>query len=268
MRSGFYDEKMTQLLMREIEMISDIELAIENNQFKMVYQPQINLIDNSLMGVESLIRWNHPDKGNISPLEFIPVAEKRGLIVDIGLYGLHEVCKQARIWQEQGFDFKKIALNISALHIKEKDFTEQIKTALDKFQISPNRLELELTESIFAEDVDYIKNVMKDLRKIGVTFAIDDFGTGYSSLAYLKNLEVTPLKIDQTFVRDMLIDSSDAEIIKATIDMAKALQLITIAEGIEEEEQAEFLTKLGCEIGQGYYFSRPLDVEELVRTFS
>jgi len=154
------------------------------------------------------------------------------------------------------------------LHIKEKDFTEQIKTALDKFQISPNRLELELTESIFAEDVDYIKNVMKDLRKIGVTFAIDDFGTGYSSLAYLKNLEVTFLKIDQTFVRDMLIDSSDAEIIKATIDMAKALQLITIAEGIEEEEQAEFLTKLGCEIGQGYYFSRPLDVEELVRTFS
>ncbi|MCP3850379.1 MAG: EAL domain-containing protein, partial [Gammaproteobacteria bacterium] len=205
-RFSFHDEKMTRLLMQEIELSADIKLALERNEFKMVYQPQINLIDNSLIGLESLIRWNHPVKGNISPIEFIPVAEKRGLISDIGLYGLHQVCNQAKIWQEQGFDFKKIALNISASHIKEKDFSEQVKNALSKFQLSSDKLELELTESIFAEDIEHLKEVMTDLRKMGITFAIDDFGTGYSSLAYLKHLEVTFLKIDQTFVRDMLID--------------------------------------------------------------
>ncbi|MCU7940349.1 MAG: bifunctional diguanylate cyclase/phosphodiesterase [gamma proteobacterium symbiont of Bathyaustriella thionipta] len=261
----FHDEAMSLSLLHEIELTADIKQAIEKNQFYMVYQPQINLRNNALMGAEALIRWEHPVKGIIPPVEFIPVAEKRGLISDIGLWGLNEVCRQARIWLEEGLHFEKIALNISAQHIKSTDFTQQILSALAKHQISPAYLELELTESSFVDNFENIQLVMQDLGKKGVNFAIDDFGTGYSSLAYIKNLNVTYLKIDYIFVKDMLVDESDKEIIKATIDMAKALEMVTIAEGIEEQEQADILTEMGCDIGQGYLFHHPMKANDFAQ---
>lgn len=258
----FHNEAMSLSLLHEIELTADIKTAIKEDQFHMVYQPQINLTNGALMGLEALIRWEHPVKGRISPVDFIPTAEKRGLIADIGLWGLNEVCRQARLWLDEDIHFEKIALNISAQHIKAADFTRQILNALEKYQLSPGYLELELTESTFVDKFETIQTVMHNLGKKGVTFAIDDFGTGYSSLSHIKNLNVTYLKIDYIFVKDMLINDGDREIIKATIDMAKALDMITIAEGIEEQEQAELLTEMGCNIGQGYLFHHPMKAKD------
>ncbi|NOQ79262.1 MAG: EAL domain-containing protein [Gammaproteobacteria bacterium] len=261
----FHNEAMSLSLLHEIELTADIKTAIKEDQFHMVYQPQINLTNGTLMGLEALIRWEHPVKGRISPVDFIPTAEKRGLIADIGLWGLNEVCRQARLWLDEDIHFEKIALNISAQHIKAADFTRQILNALEKYQLSPGCLELELTESTFVDKFETIQTVMLNLGKKGVTFAIDDFGTGYSSLSHIKNLNVTYLKIDYIFVKDMLINDGDREIIKATIDMAKALDMITIAEGIEEQEQAELLTEMGCNIGQGYLFYHPMKAKDFAK---
>lgn len=258
----FHDEALSLSLLHELELTADIKTAIEKNQFYMVYQPQINLADNSVVGVEALIRWKHPLKGIISPLEFIAIAEKRGLISDIGLWGLNEVCQQAQLWLENNIHFGKIALNISAHHIKDTDFIQQVLSALDKHRVPAAYLELELTESTFVDNFENIQGVMQNLSNKGITFAMDDFGTGYSSLAYIKNLNVSYLKIDHLFVKDMLLDDGDREIIKATIAMAKALGLVTIAEGIEQQPQADMLADMGCDIGQGYLFCHPITADD------
>jgi diguanylate cyclase (GGDEF)-like protein len=264
---SIHNDSMSQSLMKELEIFSDLLIALDKEQFFLVYQPQFNLADKRLIGVEALIRWNHPDKGFISPADFIPVAEKRGLIEEIGVWSVNEICRQGREWIDNGQSIDKLALNISAQHIKSPNFYRQIETALAEYELPASYLKLELTESVFVDDFDYIKKQMQYLEGKGITFAIDDFGTGYSSLAYLKNLNVRYLKIDQTFVRDMLADQQDVEIIKATIEMAKALQLLVIAEGIEEEAQAELLGKMGCDFGQGYWFSKPIPPKELTDKF-
>jgi len=255
---AFHSEHMTNTLLREVEISHDLDVALQQNDFSMAYQPLINLQTQEIVGVEALMRWLHQDKGNISPIEFIPIAEKRGQIIAIGQWGLEEVCRQARSWLDEQIPFQRIAFNVSALHFKMPDFYQQVVDALERNHLPPEHLELELTESLLVEDIELIQTVMEDLSLLGITFSIDDFGTGYSSLAYLKHLSVSNLKIDREFIRDMLEDQEDADITKAAIDMAKALHLNTIAEGIEMESQAELLQQLGCDNGQGYLFSRPL----------
>jgi|GEM_PF-5469030 len=259
---AFHSKQMTGTLMREVEISHEIDIALQLKQFSMVYQPQLNLLTKELVGIEALIRWHHPNKGLISPVEFIPIAEKRGKIINIGKWGLNEVCRQARHWLDNQVDFKRVAFNVSAIHFKMPDFYQQVITALEKYQLPANCLELELTESLLIEDIEYIQQVMDKLSSLGIVFSIDDFGTGYSSLVYLKHLSVSTLKIDRVFITDIIENQEDTEITKAAIDMAKALHLNTVAEGIELETQARILEDMGCINAQGFLFSRPLAAED------
>lgn len=256
-RYALYHPDMGEQITRRQIIRGELRSALENEQFTLVYQPKVDMRTGRISGAEALVRWNHPHRGQISPADFIPVAERSGLIVDLGNWILHEACKQARAWQLQGAPLR-IAVNMSPVQVLRQDVVSMVRQALDVTGLPPDLLEIEITEGVLVTNEGRALSRLRALRDMGVRLAIDDFGTGYSSLSYLKRLPVTCLKIDQSFVRDLVNNPEDARLSRVIIGMAHDFDLEVVAEGIETAAHAEFLRVSGCDFGQGYYYSRPV----------
>ncbi|GAA4872815.1 putative bifunctional diguanylate cyclase/phosphodiesterase [Ferrimonas pelagia] len=240
-----------------IELENELRHAEQQQQLMLHYQPQQTLSNDTLSGAEALIRWRHPDKGLISPADFIPVAEQSGLILSIGDWVLRQACQQAHHWHQQGYPLL-VSINLSAKQFQQPDFVDKVAAILQETQVDPAKIELELTESLLMEDMDHAYDTLTKLKALGVKLAIDDFGTGYSSLAYLKRFPVDTLKIDRSFVANLPGDSQDSAIISAILDLAQHLELKVVAEGVETQEQHDWLQQRGCDVMQGFWYSRPL----------
>lgn len=254
----FFNEEMNEDAVEQITIHAGLWRALEAEQFVLHYQPQIEIASGRLIGAEALLRWCHPDLGLVSPGRFIPVAEETGLIVQIGDWVLREACREAMRWREAGKGGLIVAVNLSAIQFKRGDIEQSVARALEESGLDPHLLELELTESILIRDSENVLAAVKRLKQMGVKLSIDDFGTGYSSLAYLKRFEVDKLKIDQTFVRDLVPNSEDAAIVRAIIQMARSLGLKTIAEGVESQHVLDLLGLIECDEVQGYHCGRPM----------
>jgi diguanylate cyclase (GGDEF)-like protein/PAS domain S-box-containing protein len=259
----FFTEEMKTRASERLRLENEMRSALKRNEFLLHYQPQVDTQSGKIVGLEALVRWQHPERGMVPPGVFIPVAEDSGLIVPLGKWIMQEACAQYKAWLDAGLQPVRIAVNLSGRQFVRQDLHGMVEKILDEAGIPPQCIELELTESTIMENVDETIEVLKALRELGVHLSIDDFGTGYSSMAYLKRFTIDKLKIDQSFVRDIATDSDDAAIVTATIAMAHALNLTVIAEGVETEQQLEFLKDNGCEQMQGYYFSRPLPAREI-----
>ena len=254
----FFDEQMNTEAVEHLRMKNGMRQAIERNEFSLFYQPQIDLVTGAVIGVESLIRWNDPEHGMISPAKFIPVTESSEMIVPIGEWVIHEACRQAVAWRKAGLPPLVMAVNLSAIQFRRGDVEKTVIHALKTSGLEPRYLELELTESVLMHDTELVLSTVKRLKRLGVTLSIDDFGTGYSSLSYLKRFDVDKLKIDQSFIRDLSTNADDMAIVRAIIQMAKSLNLKTIAEGVETEDLVAPLQLLGCDEAQGYHFAQPM----------
>ncbi|MBD7966865.1 putative bifunctional diguanylate cyclase/phosphodiesterase [Paenibacillus gallinarum] len=252
-----YTLSMKKEAQESLQMEHDIRKGLEREEFYLEYQPQIDLATGEVVGVEALVRWNHPMRGRISPVEFIPIAEECGLIVPLGEWVLREACYQNRMWQNQGYKPLTVSVNLSIQQFHEVQLAERIKRILLDTGLDPIYLELEITESTMFDMTQGMK-VLESIKKLGVQISIDDFGTGYSSLHYLKNLPIDRLKIDQSFVRELMVDRNNKAIVSTITSMARHLQLKVTAEGVENEEQLLFLQEQHCNDAQGYFFSRPL----------
>jgi EAL domain-containing protein (putative c-di-GMP-specific phosphodiesterase class I) len=236
--------------------------ALERQEFVLHYQPKMNLATSGIAGAEALIRWRHPQRGLVGPGQFIPIAEECGFIVPIGRWVLREACSQARAWQDAGLPPVRIAINISAVELRDKHFVAGVRAALTETGLDPWYLELELTETFLMQDPKSTAAVLHALKDMGVPLALDDFGTGYSSLSHLKRFPIDTLKIDKSFVRGLTIHVDDASIVNAVISMGKSLNMGVVAEGVETREQLAFLKEHGCPEGQGFYFSQPVAAGE------
>ena len=254
----FFNEEMNEDAVEQITIHAGLWRALEAEQFVLHYQPQVEIASGRLIGAEALLRWSHPDLGLVSPGRFIPVAEETGLIVQIGDWVLREACREAVRWREAGKGELVVAVNLSAIRFKRGNIEQSVARALEESGLDPHRLELELTESILIRDSENVLSAVKRLKQMGVKLSIDDFGTGYSSLAYLKRFEVDKLKIDQTFVRDLVPNSEDAAIVRAIIQMARSLGRKTIAEGVESQHVLDLLGLIECDEVQGYHCGRPM----------
>ncbi len=266
-----FTQEMNVQAMERMTLESSLRLAVERNELYLVYQPQEDLATGEIIGCEALLRWKHPDLGLVSPSKFIPVAESSGLIMPIGEWVLKTACVQARQWQNEGLPALPVAVNVSAVQFRQKGFLRLIETVLSETGLSPQYLELELTESLILSNANVVLSMLRQLKEMGVRLSIDDFGTGYSSLSYLKQFPVYKLKIDGSFVRDVSVDMDDAAIISSILSMAKNLGLKVVAECVENEEQVSFLRAHSCDEIQGYYFSEPLrpdDFADKLRSIS
>lgn len=264
----FFDEQMNVEAIEYLAMKNGLRYAVERGEFVLHYQPQINLASGAVVGVEALLRWSHPELGVVAPARFIPVAEESGLIVPIGEWVMREACRQAVAWKRAGLPELIMAVNLSAVQFKRGDVEQTVIRALQESGFDPHHLELELTESILIHNTESVLASVKRLKLLGVTLSIDDFGTGYSSLSYLKRFSVDKLKIDQSFIRDLATDPDDAAIILAIIQMARSLNLKTIAEGVEDANTLEHLRIFHCDEVQGYHFARPMPADEFARYLS
>jgi diguanylate cyclase (GGDEF)-like protein len=258
----FHTEQMNADAIEHLRMRNGLRRALEHGEFVLHYQPQISFATGAVIGAEALIRWNHPELGMVPPGRFISIAEDSGLIVPIGDWVLREACRQAVAWRKAGLPELIVAVNLSAVQFKRGDVEKSVIQALSESGLEPALLELELTESILIKDTEKVLATVRQLKSLGVKLSIDDFGTGYSSLSYLKRFDVDKLKIDQSFVRDMADDPNDAAIVRAIIQMAKSLNLTTIAEGVEDERQLALLRLQHCDEAQGYHFARPMPADE------
>ncbi|HEX9778238.1 MAG TPA: EAL domain-containing protein [Geopsychrobacteraceae bacterium] len=259
----FYKPEMNARTHDRLLMENSLRKALEENHFLLYYQPQINMVTGQLTGMEALIRWQPPGQRMVSPGEFIPLAEETGLILPIGEWVLRTACRQICHWQQAGLDPVRLSVNISALQFNQIDFLDVVDRILAETGIDPQWLELELTESAMMENVEATISSLDQLKRRGFHLSIDDFGTGYSSLSYLKRLAITKLKIDRSFVRDITIDQDNAAITSAIIALGQSLQLEVLAEGVETEEQTEFLLLRGCRLGQGFLYSRPVPAAQM-----
>lgn len=257
-----YRPEMNKRSMERLNLETNLRKALERNEITLYYQPLVELQTGSLYGMESLVRWNHPQLGMVSPSDFIPMAEESGLIVPIGNWVLRQACEQTRLWQRMGFNHLIISVNISVNQLQQNDFLSYIRSTLEETGLEPERLYLEITEHVAMKNVSYISDTMDALREMGVQISIDDFGTGYSSLSYLKRFPVHTLKIDQSFIRDITTDEDNAAIVTALIAMSRQLKIKSLAEGVETIEQLEFLRDQGCDEIQGYVYSRPVPPEQ------
>jgi len=258
----FFDPEMQAIINHQATLERELHKAVENEQFELYYQIQYSNNDLPL-GAEALIRWRHPERGMVSPAEFIPIAESSHLIIEVGNWVLNTACKQLQEWAQYDLSHKLIlAINVSAHQFGMPDFVDTVENAIKTYRIEPSRLKLELTESVILRDVAEVIDKMHALKVLGIRLSLDDFGTGYSSLSYLKKLPLDQIKIDQSFVRDIVSDASDAMMVKTIIEMAKNFRLNVIAEGVETTEQFEFLKKNGCLAYQGYLFSKPVPIAE------
>ncbi len=263
----FFTESLNEVVSERLSLENSLRLAIERNEFVLYYQPQIDINTSKLIGVEALIRWNHPQNGLISPAKFIPVAEDTGLIIPIGEWVLREVCQQHFTWLDFGLPGIQIAVNVSAIQFQEKQFFFTLQEILRSYNMNPAYLELELTEGILMRDATTATKELHSLKKLGVKLSIDDFGTGYSSLQYLSQFPIDKLKIDQTFIRAMTTHASSLAIVESITSLADKLHIKVIAEGVENNEELKILQKCGCNEVQGYYFSKPLPADKFIEWY-
>ena len=259
----FFTPAMNTRIQNRLALENDLRHGLERGEFVVYYQPQLNISTGQIVGVEALVRWQHPERGLVLPMEFIPVAEETGLIVPLGEWVLHAACAQIRSWQEAGLPPLRVAVNLSAREFQQGNLIEAVAGVLEETGLAPEFLQLEITEGVSIQDVDFTIKVMGELKEMGVQIAIDDFGTGYSALSYLRRFPIDVVKIDRSFVCDLTIDSTDAEIATTIIVMAHNLGLEVIAEGVETEEQLAFLKQRRCDEMQGYLFSKPVPAEKL-----
>ena len=264
-RNGFrfFTEDVGAQAVERLTLENGLQPALDKKELFLVYQPQMDVVSEKIIGLEALLRWQHPELGLVTPDKFIRIAENCGLIVPIGEWVLRTACSQARKWHEDGLPKVRVAVNVSAVQFRRQGFSEQIRRVLHETGLAPQYLELELTESVLLADADVTSSVVQELTAMGVALAIDDFGTGYSSFSYLKQFRVSKLKIDGSFIRDVAVNPDDAAITAAIISMAKSLHLKVVAEGVEDEAQMSFLRIHHCDEIQGYYFSRPLAVDKV-----
>lgn len=260
-----YNDTIRNKLMMKRELENDMNMALENHEFKVFVQPKYNLQTQEIVGGEALVRWQHPTKGMISPFDFISVFEQNGFITKLDMYILEAVCQKQQQWIAQGHVPQVIAINQSKLHFFNPHYIDELKNILTKYQIEPSLIELEFTESAVFDNIDSLLDVMKQLRELGFKLSIDDFGTGYSSLNMLKDVEVDTLKLDRGFIIDTANEVRRKIIIQAVIDMAKTLSMTVVAEGIETKEQEDLLCDMGCDTGQGYFFAKPMPIEEFYK---
>ena len=259
----FFEPDMKIRAVERHSIEAGLRRALERHEFVLHYQPKVNLLSGAIVGVEGLIRWQHPERGLLAPAEFVAIAEDCGLILPIGRWVLREACLQARAWLDAGMPTIIVAVNTSALEFRAKDFLENIRATLDDTRLEPRHLELELTESVLMRDAEATNSLLQALADLGVRLAVDDFGTGYSSLSYLRRFPIDTLKIDQSFVNKMASNQDDAAIVSAVITLGKSLRRCVIAEGVETSEQYAFLLAQHCDEGQGYYFGRPVAADAL-----
>ncbi|MGE6387260.1 putative bifunctional diguanylate cyclase/phosphodiesterase [Pseudomonas sp. NPDC078416] len=263
-RYQFYIASVDSEMRRRRELEKDLREAMAREQFHLVYQPQISYRDHGVVGVEALIRWIHPEHGFVPPDLFIPLAEQNGTIIAIGEWVLDQACKQLREWHDQGFSDLRMAVNLSTVQLHHAELPRVVNNLLQIYRLPPRSLELEVTETGLMEDITTAAQHLLSLRRSGALIAIDDFGTGYSSLSYLKSLPLDKIKIDKSFVQDLLDDDDDATIVRAIIQLGKSLGMQVIAEGVETAEQEAYIISEGCHEGQGYFYSKPLPARELL----
>ncbi len=264
-RYQFYIASVDSEMRRRRELEKDLRDALALNQLHVVYQPQISYRDHSVVGVEALLRWQHPQHGFVGPDLFIPLAEQNGSIIPIGEWVLDQTCRQLREWHDQGYGELRMAVNLSTVQLHHAELPRVINNLMQMYRLPARSLELEVTETGLMEDITTAAQHLLSLRRSGALIAIDDFGTGYSSLSYLKSLPLDKIKIDKSFVQDLLEDEDDATIVRAIIQLGKSLGMQVIAEGVETAEQEAYIIAQGCHEGQGYYYSRPLPARELTQ---
>lgn len=262
-RYQFYIASVDSEMRRRRELEKDLREALARDQLYLVYQPQISYRDHRVVGVEALIRWQHPEHGLVPPDLFIPLAEQNGSIIAIGEWVLDQACRQLREWHDQGFADLRMAVNLSTVQLHHAELPRVVNNLLQIYRLPPRSLELEVTETGLMEDISTAAQHLLSLRRSGALIAIDDFGTGYSSLSYLKSLPLDKIKIDKSFVQDLLDDDDDATIVRAIIQLGKSLGMQVIAEGVETAEQEAYIISEGCHEGQGYHYSKPLPAREL-----
>ncbi|MDL2357288.1 MAG: EAL domain-containing protein, partial [Pseudomonadota bacterium] len=261
----FYTPAMNEEAMERVRIESALRNALERAQFVLHYQPQVDLASGEIVGMEALIRWQHPELGMVAPSRFIGVAEETGLIVPIGAWVMRTACQQAQAWQQAGLGRLRVAVNLSARQFGAADLVAEIGAVLAETGLAPDCLEIELTESLFMSDVALAVDLLHRMKALGVNLSIDDFGTGYSSLSYLSRFPIDVLKIDRSFVAEITRDSNDAAIVASIIALAHNLKLAVIAEGVETAAQLDYLRRHGCDQIQGYFFSRPLAADDFAQ---
>ncbi len=257
-----FTEKMRSRLTARIRLEQDLKLALQDEQFEVFYQPKINIHTRQCTGAEALVRWRHPVNGFVSPEAFVPVAEETGIIIELGEWILQTACNRTYELQQKGYADLNVAVNISAVQFTDGNLLPMVARALEDSKLKPGSLELEITESAVMHDPEEVISSLHELSKFGMRLAIDDFGTGYSSLAYLKRFPVNTLKIDRAFITDISSDNDDVAIVEAVLGLGKHFNMKVVAEGVEDEEQLNFLKSQGCDIAQGYFISKPLNSEQ------
>ncbi|MES2831680.1 MAG: EAL domain-containing protein [Pseudomonadota bacterium] len=258
----FYAPYMNQRAMERAKMEADLRLAIERNEFILHYQPQVDLRSGRMIGMEALIRWQHPERGQVPPLEFIGLAEETGLIIDIGSWVIRTACAQMKLWQNLGFEQLRISVNLSPRQFSDARLVSEIGAVLAATTLDPRYFQLELTESLVMADIETGIRILQEMKALGISIAIDDFGTGYSSLSYLRRLPIDTLKIDRSFVSDITLATDDAVIVRSIISLAHSLRMRVVAEGVETRDQLSFLQLHDCDEIQGYHFSRPVSAAD------
>ncbi len=264
----FFDERMNANMLEDLNISTSLRGAIERGELKLHYQPLVDLASGHLIGAEALLRWQHPERGNIPPGRFIPVAERSGQVVELGQWVLNEACRQAQAWRGTPFERMVVSVNVSTVQFKRGTLEAVVAAALERHGVRPGSIELEVTESALIHDPESFVQTLHGLKQLGVRLSIDDFGTGYSNLSYLQRFEVDKLKIDQSFIRRLSERSQDRAIVRAIIQMAKSLNLATTGEGIEDDATLAALIELGCEQGQGFILGRPVSADDFERQFA
>jgi len=267
-RHQVFDTSMLESAVALIQMEGDLKRAVDHHEWQVLYQPIVSVVTGKTIGLEALLRWQHPQLGTVMPLEFIPVAEESGYIISIGEYVLREACSKVKIWRESGQPDLWVAVNLSAKQFHDPNLVDRITQILAEVGLASNGLRLEVTESVAMVDSEYTVKILRELQKIGVFLILDDFGTGYSSLNYLQRFPIKMLKIDQSFVRDIQINKNSEAIITAINTMAKSCNMEVVAEGVEKIEQSDFLRFLLCDNLQGFFICVPLTDQELSDKFS
>ena len=262
-RFHIYDPEMDRRARGQNELLKSIRHALEHGQFELYYQPKVKLSTKELVGAEALIRWRHPERGLLSPAEFLRYIDNTDLDIAVGEWVTATALTQMNYWRSAGLDIE-VSINISGYHMESAGFVDKLRQQLTRYpDMLPGKLQIEVLETVALNDIAVVRQIIEMCREMGVSFALDDFGTGYSSLSYLSSLPVDTLKIDQSFVRDMLEDKGDMAIVQGIIALARAFDRQTVAEGIETEEHYKVLLDMGCEIGQGYGIARPMPASEL-----
>jgi len=263
--SRFYVPEMNERASRRLQIEASLRGALERKEFLMQYQPKVDLVTGAISGLEALLRWQEPERGLISPAEFVSILEDTGSIFPVGEWGLRTACEQVKAWQAQGLKPRAVSVNVSARQFQGGNLDALIARILQEVGIDPALLQLELTESLLMKDAQEAVRTLTSLKSSGVRLSVDDFGTGYSSLAYLKRFPIDELKIDGAFIREVTTHPSDTAIARAIIKLGHSLKFRVVAEGVETEAQVRFLQSNGCDEMQGYYFARPLSVEDCTR---